>query len=243
RQAVHRLERNHYRCEVVFVGDVSPSLHDELLKVERAWLNDRPRTGFAMEFDDLFRLKGEDALFVIGRSPAGRVAGLLHVAVCRPGRALSLSSMPRLVDTPNGFNSWLIVEAIQWAQAHRFEYLSLNFSPLARLLVEQAEDSVAARVEREALLRLKRALSLQLDNLSRFNGQFGPISQPRFVVYERKTDLPLVALAAMAAEGYLPFSDRVRGPAWLHSEGRDGNSTYDLADGAERTDDNVNLVV
>ncbi|HLN05073.1 MAG TPA: phosphatidylglycerol lysyltransferase domain-containing protein, partial [Acidimicrobiales bacterium] len=210
RQAVHRLERNGYRCEVLFAGAASASLRSELSRVERAWLNGRVRTGFSMELDDIFRLRGEDALFVIGRSPDGQVAGFLHVAVCRPGRALSLSSMPRLDGTPNGFNSWLIVQAIAWASAHDFDHFSLNFSPFARLLVERAERSVAARVEREALLQLKRALSLQLDNLLRFNRQFGPRSEPRFVIYERATDLPLVAIAAMAAEGYLPFADRAR---------------------------------
>lgn len=217
RQAVHRLGRNGYTCEMVFAGDIQPSLRDELFAVERAWLRGRPRTGFSMQLDDLFRLTGEDALFAIGRSADGRVAGFLHLAVSSVGKTLSLSSMPRLATTPNGFNSWLIVEVTRWADAQGFGRLSLNFSPFARLLVEHAELSVSERVEREALLSLKRALSLQLDNLLRFNRQFAPIPQPRFVVYERLSDLPLVALAAMAAEGYLPFAARAR--AWAPPSG------------------------
>jgi lysyl-tRNA synthetase class 2 len=239
RQAVHRLERNGYRCEVILVGDVSAPLREELSTVECTWLNGRPRTGFSMELDDLFCLKGDDALFVIGRSPDGRVAGFLHVGVSWPGRTLSLSLMPRLAETPNGFNSWLIVEAIRWGETHGFDRLSLNFSPFAHLLVEHAERSVAARVEREALLSLKRAMSLQLDNLFRFNRQFGPRSQPRFVIYERLTDLPLVALAAMAAEGYLPFADRIRGRAWARPDPHDGASSQDPAGQAQHAKEEV----
>jgi lysyl-tRNA synthetase class 2 len=242
RQAVHRLERNCYRCEVIFVGDVSAPLREELSTVEGAWLNGRPRTGFSMELDDLFRLKDDDALFVIGWSPDGHVAGFLHVAISWPGRTLSLSLMPRLSETPNGFNSWLIVEAIRWAEAHDFGRLSLNFSPFAHLLVEHAGRSVAARVEREALLSLKRALSLQLDNLFRFNRQFGPRSQPRFVIYERLTDLPLVALAAMAAEGYLPFADRVRGRAWARPDPGDSACSQQLVGEARHAGEKVSSI-
>lgn len=63
--------------------------------------------------------------------------------------------------------------------------------------------AVWQRVEREALLRLKTVLSLQLDNLYRFNKRFAPRWSPRYVIYQRRLDLPRIAVAAMAAEGYL----------------------------------------
>jgi lysyl-tRNA synthetase, class II len=214
RQAVTRLNRKGYVCEIHFAGELSPELRRDLAEVERLWLRGRPRKGFSMELDDLFRLGGHDALFVVGRSPDGRVAGFLHLALCPAGGSLSLSSMPRLDDIPNGLTSWLIVETVRWAAAHCYEYVSLNFSPFGSLLTTEAPLSVVGRAERRLLLALKAALSLQLDNLQRFNHQFGPIAQHRFVVYEHRTDLPLVALAAMAAEGYLPFSDRLRGRNW-----------------------------
>ena len=55
----------------------------------------------------------------------------------RAGQALSLSSMPRLRATPNGFNEWLICEAIAWARAHGYRHVSLNFSPFAALLAPE----------------------------------------------------------------------------------------------------------
>jgi lysyl-tRNA synthetase class 2 len=205
RQAVNRLERLGFGVEARYEAELTEDLRGALVDVERRWLNGRRRTGFTMELDGLFRIVGEDALFVIGRAPDGTVAGFLHLVTCRPGRSLSLSSMPRLHSAPNGFNSWLIVNTVRWAAANGFEHLSLNFSPFARLLGGDPDLSVAARLEREALLALKGALSLQLDNLFNFNRQFAPRTVPRFVVYERRTELPLVATAAMIAEGYLPF--------------------------------------
>ena len=214
RQAVHRLQRGSYHADVIAAGDVPGALREELIAVERAWLRGRPRTGFSMELDSLFRLGGEDALFVVGRDPQGCVSGFLHLAVCRAGGSLSLSTMPRLAEVPNGFTSWLIVEAVSWARDHGYSFLSLNFSPFASLLAGDGQLAARQRLQRRALFRVKQLLDLQLDNLLRFNEQFGPLRQPRFIVLEARPDLPRVALAAMAAEGYLPFAGLVRGRGW-----------------------------
>ncbi len=214
RQAVHRVERAGYRPEVVYAGAVSPVLAAELADVERLWLNGARRTGFAMELDDLFRLGGQDAVFVIGRSRNGEIGGFLHAAVCPASRSLSLSCLPRRPDTPNGFSAWVVTKAIEWAREEGYGVISLNFAPFAGLLGREEDLSALQRLEREALLAAKSRLSLQLDNLMRFNRQFSPRLQPRYVVFERRSDLPRVTLAAMAAEGYLPFADFARGRFW-----------------------------
>jgi lysyl-tRNA synthetase class 2 len=116
--------------------------------------------------------------------------------------------MPRLRTTPNGFNEWLVCTAIEWARSEGFARVSLNFAPFAALLAPEAELSALQRIERRALLRLKG--HFQLDNLLLFNRKFFPQWQPRFVVYERRLDLPRVGIAALAAEAYLPFSRRDR---------------------------------
>ena len=138
RQAVHRLDRNGYHAEVVMAGDVAPALRAELTAVEHTWLGGA-RKGFTMELDSLFRLGGNDAMFVIGRDPGGQVAGFLHLAVCPASRSLSLSTMPRRRDTPNGFTAWLIVKTVTWAHGNSFTRVSLNFSPFAGLLAAPGE--------------------------------------------------------------------------------------------------------
>jgi lysyl-tRNA synthetase class 2 len=211
RQAVNRVERLGYQSAVMRAGDVPVALRREMSQVERAWIAGARRTGFAMELDDLFRLGGDDAVFVLGTSPDGRLAGLLHLVACPASATMSLSSMPRLSGLPNGFTSWLIVRAVEWCALHEVGSLSLNFSPLAGLFDAQATRSPWKRTQRRAAMRVKAALSLQLDNLQLFNRQFCPEFRARYVVVERWTDLPRVVLAAMAAEGYLPFAERLRG--------------------------------
>ena len=163
-----------------------------------------------MELDTLFRLDGEDALFVIGL--AARTAsprGFLHFAVSHPARALSLSSMPRLRDTPNGFNEWLVVETIAWAKAHDFDHVSLNFAPFAAVFDDRGERAALA-AQRLQRARSRRKGHFQLDNLLAFNRKFFPRWERRYVVYEQLGDLPRVGVAGLAAEGYLPLPGGAR---------------------------------
>jgi lysyl-tRNA synthetase class 2 len=206
RQSVHRLERAGYTASIVRPSKIGPALREELQHLAKAWRGSQPERGFVMALDTLFRLDDENAVFVVGRDADGTVAGFLHFAISRCGSALSLSSMPRLRTTPNGFNEWLVVTAIDWARKEGLERVSLNFAPFAALLAPEAELSTLQRLERRALLRLKGRF--QLDNLLLFNRKFFPRWQRRFVVYERRLDLPRVGIAALAAEAYLPFSGR-----------------------------------
>lgn len=206
RQSVHRLERAGYVARVLRPSEFDDGLRDELEGVSRAWRGSEPERGFVMALDRLFRLGDREALFVVGFGPDGSVTGFLHFAVSAVGRALSLSSMPRLRDSPNGFNEWLICETIAWARGHGYERVSLNFAPFAALLAPEAELTSMQGVQRRALMTLKG--HFQLDNLLLFNRKFAPRWERRFVVYERRRDLPRVGVAALAAEAYLPFQGK-----------------------------------
>jgi lysyl-tRNA synthetase, class II len=203
RQSCHRLERTGYRARVVRPGELGPGLRAELEEVARVWRGAEPERGFTMAPDALFRLGDGEAAFVIGEAPDRRPHGFLHFVVCRAGSAVSLSSMPRLRTTPNGFNEWLIVAGIAWSRDQGFEHVSLNLSPFAALLAHDAELNLRQRAGRRALLSLKR--HFQLDDLLQFNRKFFPRWNPRFIVYERRLDLPRVGIAALSAEAYLPF--------------------------------------
>jgi lysyl-tRNA synthetase class 2 len=206
RQSVHRLERAGYTAEMRRPSEIDAGVRAQLEALAKEWRGAQPQRGFVMALDTLFRLDDDQAVFLIGRDASGLAVGFLHFAVCRRGSALSLSSMPRLRSTPNGFNEWLICVAVAWAREQGLERVSLNFAPFAALLAPEAELSRLQRVERHALLRLKGRF--QLDNLLLFNRKFFPSWQRRFVVYERRLDLPRVGIAALAAEAYLPFSGR-----------------------------------
>jgi lysyl-tRNA synthetase, class II len=208
RQSVHRLEKAGYTTRVLRPSEVDGVLRDELQAVADEWRGDQPERGFVMALDALFGLGDEDAVFVVGLDPDGTAAGFLHFAISTAGSALSLSSMPRHRETPNGFNEWLICAAIAWARDNGFERVSLNFAPFAALLAPETDLTALQEMQRRALLTLKG--HFQLDNLLAFNRKFFPRWEPRFVVYERRRDLPRVGIAALAAEAYLPFQGERR---------------------------------
>jgi len=203
RQSLHRLENAGYSARILRAHDVDASLRAELEEVMREWRGGAPDRGFVMALDALFRDGEDDSIFVVGFDAAGRARGFLHFATCPAGAALSLSSMPRAREVPNGFIEWLICESIEWARANAFASVSLNFSPFAALLSPEAELSVGQRLQAATLRRMKHWF--QLDNLLLFNRKFFPVWHRRFVVYERRIDLPRIGVAALAAEAYLPF--------------------------------------
>lgn len=203
RQSVHRLERAGFSALVLRADDVDATLRAALEDIARTWRGKAPERGFVMALDAFFRDRGDDSVFVVGFDRDRQPRGFLHFAVCGPGSALSLSSMPRTPNVPNGFTEWLICNSIDWARDNGFARVSLNFSPFAALLSPEAELSVAQRVQAATLRRMKPWF--QLDNLLLFNRKFFPSWQQRFVVYERRRDLPRVGIAALAVEAYLPF--------------------------------------
>ena len=204
RQSVHRLEKAGYRVRVLRPSELDAAMRADLEAIAADWRGDLPERGFVMALDALFSLGDDDAVFVVGFDGGGRPHGFLHFAVAHAISALSLSSMPRVREsTPNGFNEWLICETVAWAREHGFERVSLNFSPFAALLAPETDLSALQEIQRRALLRLKGRF--QLDNLLAFNRKFFPRWERRFIVYERRRDLPRVGIAALAAEAYLPF--------------------------------------
>ena len=203
RQSVHRLEGAGFTAAILRSGEIGHELRVGLEAIADRWRGTQPERGFVMALDALFTLDDDDAVFAVGFDAEGRPAGFLHFAVAGAGRSLSLSSMPRLRSTPNGFNEWLICASIAWAREYGYDRVSLNFSPFAQLLAPEAELTALQGVQRRALLALKGRF--QFDNLLLFNRKFFPQWERRFVVYEHRRDLPRVGIAALAAEAYLPF--------------------------------------
>ena len=205
RQSVQRLEREGYSARIDHPDGIPAPLRAELEEIAVMWRDGEPQKGFVMALDTLFGRDDGD-VFVIGIGPDGRPEGFIHFATSPAGGALSLSSMPRRRSTPNGFNEWLVCETVAWAREHGYGRISLNFAPFAALFAADAELEPLQRVERRALQSLKG--HFQLDNLLHFNAKFRPGWSRRYVVVERRRDLPRVSLAALAAESYLPFAAR-----------------------------------
>jgi lysyl-tRNA synthetase, class II len=207
RQSVTRLEREGYRMRVLEVGDVDEPLADELRAVSAEWRGRWPERGFTMAMDGLFAYP--DTLVAVAEREDGHVGGFVHLVPVPATGGISLASMRRRADEPNGLMEFLLARTIEWAREREVPEFSLNFSVFAQLILNPSTASHSAL--RFALLRLDRVF--QIDRLLRFNRKFFPEWRPRYVCLESMLDFPLVGLAYLRAESLLtPPGPWVRGP-------------------------------
>ncbi len=206
RQSVSRLTKAGYRFRVVSAGEADPALRAQLDAVSAAWRGNQPERGFSMAHDELY---APDTLFAVAESPDREVGGFLHLVPTPAGGSYSLSTMRRRPGTPNGLMEFLIVEALAWAKEREVREVSLNFCVFTDLL--QPEGPRWRRLVRRALLGLDKLF--QLERLYSFNRKFFPEWRPRYICFERLSDLPLVGLAYLRVESLLtPPGPWVRQP-------------------------------
>jgi lysyl-tRNA synthetase class 2 len=136
---------------------------------------------------------------VVARDAAGTARGFLHFVPAYGRAAMSLGSMRRDRDTPNGLTEYLIVRAIEELGTRGCAELSLNFAAFARW-----QHSPTGRLERALAGVVRRATYFQFARLYRFNEKFAPRWQPRYLLHEGPAALPRTALAALWAEGQMP---------------------------------------
>jgi lysyl-tRNA synthetase class 2 len=155
---------------------------------------------------------GPDDLYVIARSPEGRLGAVMRF-VSYSGK-LSLDTMRRVGETPNGLNEALVARALQTALQRGVPEVSLNYAGLAHLVRgEPARDPVRRALTALVMVPLSRRF--QMERLVRFNEKFSPEWRPRYLVYESRSTLPKAILRVLQAEGYVPepTSRRLRFPA------------------------------
>jgi lysyl-tRNA synthetase class 2 len=200
RKAVRRVARNGFTAELRTAGSLDPGTLGDLEAVSDCWRDGAPERGFSMAHDALVDELLPDALVVLARDEEGALRGFLHFVPVFGRATVSLGFMRRDRQTPNGLTEFMVVEAARLLGEAGIEEFSLNFSAYGRWLREPAN-----RLER-LLARVLRVGDrwFQVERLLRFNQRFQPRWQPRHLLYERPSQLPRIALAAMQAEGQLP---------------------------------------
>jgi lysyl-tRNA synthetase, class II len=199
RQSVSRLHKAGFTATLHDLSQLDESALSELEDVASAWRNGTPERGFSMALDTL-RSDARDTVVVIGRDASGRLRGFLQFVPSYGRAAMSLSTMRRERDTPNGLTEFLIVRAIELTRERGIADLSLNFAAFARIIHSPA--GVVERGLRRFVLLADRFF--QIESLYRFNAKFDPRWEPRYFMYEGARNLPRAALAALWAEGQLP---------------------------------------
>jgi lysyl-tRNA synthetase class 2 len=116
---------------------------------------------------------------------------------------LSLDTMHRLEETPNGLNEALVCRALEVARERGTPEVSLNYAGLGHLAREGATEGKRPPRINRLVLRLLGS-RFQLDRLVRFNDKFFPEWRRRYLVYESRAGLPRAILRVLQAEGYIP---------------------------------------
>ena len=202
RQSVNRLERLGYQAEMRVAGELDAATVAAIAEVSHAWREGQPERGFSMALEEVQRPELGDTLFVLGRDPAGRLAGCLHFVPVPATGDLSLSAMHRLPDTPNGFNEYLVSALLAWARERGVERVSLNFAVFGGLLRDESSGP-AAWAARGALRQADRFF--QVERLLNFNRKFRPEWVPRYLAVESRADVPAAALVVLYLENLLPL--------------------------------------
>ena len=128
------------------------------------------------------------------------VGGYLHLVPAAHGAAYSLSAMRRRPTTPNGLMEFLVVETIAWAREQDVEELSLNFCVFGDVF-DRAPPTPLHGLLRRGLRAADRLF--QIERLLVFNRKFQPEWRPRYLCFERRSDLGLVGLAYLRVESLL----------------------------------------
>ena len=208
RQSVHRVERRGWTIAAYDGRAIDAWLESEIELVSARWRDAHPHVhGFAMGMGSFTSQMRPDDLYVLARSPVGELGGVMRFVTC--GDTLSLDTMQRVGETPNGLNEALVARALAEARERGVAEVSLNYAGLAHLVRgEPSRNPVARALTRLALGPLHRRF--QMDRLVRFNEKFSPEWRPRYLVYESRAALPRAIVRVLQAEGYLPHRERGR---------------------------------
>ncbi|HEU4348370.1 MAG TPA: phosphatidylglycerol lysyltransferase domain-containing protein, partial [Actinoplanes sp.] len=156
RQAVNRVQRAGYACQVVRQKDVPHEVLAEATHAAEAFREGHTERGFSMALSRFGDPSDAECLLVLCRDGEGRLRGLLQF-VPWGSDGLSLDLMRGDRDAENGLTELMVVSAIEAAPKLGVRRISLNFAVL-RSVFARAEELGAGPVLR-IWHRLLRAVS------------------------------------------------------------------------------------
>jgi len=204
RQTYNRVRKAGYRAVLRRHREIPEAELAELVLLADAWRHGRTERGFSMALGRLGDPEDGDCLMIECRDENDRTCALLSF-VPWGAHGLSLDLMRRDRESDNGLVEFMVSELLLGAKAGEppITRVSLNFA-MFRYVFEHG-----ARIGAGPVLRLLRAVLRflsrwwQLESLYRANAKYQPSWQPRFLMYEKSSELPAVAVANAMAEGFL----------------------------------------
>ncbi|MGW5272139.1 phosphatidylglycerol lysyltransferase domain-containing protein [Streptomyces sp. NPDC004044] len=217
RQAYNRVKRAGYEVTVRRHADIPDAEMAELLRCADDWRDGETERGFSMALGRLGDPADGQCVMLAcrdsGDTPGqGELRAVLSFVPWGPN-GLSLDLMRRDRNSENGLMEFMVIELLQRAQEIGIAQVSLNFA-MFRSVFERG-----SRLGAGPVLRLWRSLLSffsrwwQIESLYRANAKYRPIWEPRFMLFEKSSDLLRIGIAAARAEGFLEAPGL---PKWMH---------------------------
>ncbi|MEU6097623.1 phosphatidylglycerol lysyltransferase domain-containing protein [Streptomyces sp. NPDC047079] len=202
RQAYNRVRRAGFTVHIRRHGDIPES--DMATLIERAdhWRDGGGERGFSMALGRLGDPADADCVMLECRDDRGEPRALLSF-VPWGEQGLSLDLMRRDRGCENGLMEFMVIELLLRAPELRIKRVSLNFA-MFRAVFERG-----SRLGAGPVLRLWRSVLTffsrwwQIESLYRANAKYRPVWEPRFLLFEKSSDIPRIGIASARAEGFL----------------------------------------
>ncbi|MEN8653189.1 phosphatidylglycerol lysyltransferase domain-containing protein [Streptomyces sp. 21So2-11] len=212
RQAYNRVKRAGYEVRIRRHEDIPDDEMAELLRKADDWRDGATERGFSMALGRLGDPGDGRCVMLECTDGQGELRAVLSFVPWGPG-GLSLDLMRRDRDAENGLMEFMVIELLQRAGEIKITQVSLNFA-MFRSVFERG-----SRLGAGPVLRLWRSLLSffsrwwQIESLYRANAKYRPIWEPRFMLFEKSSDLLRIGIAAARAEGFLEAPGL---PKWMH---------------------------
>ncbi|WP_170127348.1 phosphatidylglycerol lysyltransferase domain-containing protein [Kineococcus rhizosphaerae] len=202
RQAVNRARRGGTQVGVRRQQDVPDSELLEIASAAVTWREGQER-GFSMALGRLGDPADPDLLVATARTAEGELLAVLTF-VPWGVHGVSLDLMRRNPQAPNGTVELVVTDVVAHARSAALQRISLNFA-VFRSVFDRGSRLGAGPVLRlwyRVLVVFSR--TWQLEQLYRSNAKYQPRWVPRFLCFERTSDLPRIGLAVARVEQFLP---------------------------------------
>ncbi|MFD3543090.1 phosphatidylglycerol lysyltransferase domain-containing protein [Streptomyces sp. NPDC058662] len=212
RQAYNRVARAGYTVRVRRHADIPAGEMEELVRRADDWRDGATERGFSMALGRLGDPADGRCVMLECTDGDGALRAVLSF-VPWGSAGLSLDLMRRDREAENGLMEFMVIELLQRSAEIGVTQVSLNFA-MFRSVFERG-----SRLGAGPVLRMWRSLLSffsrwwQIESLYRANAKYRPIWEPRFMLFEKSSDLLRIGIAAGRAEGFLEAPGL---PKWLH---------------------------
>ncbi|MDH6134711.1 lysyl-tRNA synthetase class 2 [Kitasatospora sp. MAA4] len=202
RQAYNRVKRAGYTIRIRRHEDIPEEEMAELLTKADRWRDGQTERGFSMALGRLGDPADGRCVMLECHDAEGELRAVLSF-VPWGDKGLSLDLMRRDRETENGLMEFMVIELLEQAKEIQLERVSLNFA-MFRSVFERG-----SRLGAGPVLRLWRAVLgffsrwWQIESLYRANAKYRPIWEPRYLLFEKSSEIPRIGIASARAEGFI----------------------------------------